>query len=206
MSKTSHKTNGLDLFALAHQAMIENGFMPDESPAIKAELKALMESPPKADDAAIKDLREVLWSSIDDAKSRDLDQVEFAETRADGNIRLLVAIADVDAFVPKGSAIDAHAAEHCTSVYTGIKTFPMLPEELSTDLTSLNANEDRLAIVTELVLSPDGAVLGRDAYRANVKNHARLSYEQIGPWLDGKAPLPDAVEAVVRSQKTTWCD
>ncbi len=108
----------------------------------------------------------------------------------------MVGIADVDAFVPKGSAIDKHAAENCTSVYAGVKTFPMLPEELSTDLTSLNASQDRLAVVTELVVSPDGSVKGQDVYRALLKSRAKLSYEEVGSWLDGKSPTPATVKTV----------
>lgn len=196
MTKTASNSQAPDLFAIAHQAMIDSGFVPDLKDSVAAELHAVVTIPPKTPDSSVRDLRALLWSSIDDQRSRDLDQVEYAESLPDGNTRLLVGIADVDALVPKESAIDKHAAENCTSVYTGVKTFPMLPEELSTDLTSLNAGQDRLAVVTELVVSADGTVKSRDVYRALLQNHARLSYEEIGPWLDGKAPTPAHVKAV----------
>ncbi len=174
--------------------MIEAGFAPDLNSAISNEVRSIAASRPRTSE--VRDLRALLWSSIDDKKSRDLDQVEYAEMLPDGDTRLLVGIADVDAFVPKGSAIDMHAAENCTSVYTGVKTFPMLPEELSTDLTSLNQGEDRLAIVTEMILARDGTVKRTDYYRATVNNHAKLSYEAVGAWLDGHGETPASVKAV----------
>ncbi len=146
--------------------------------------------------SATQDLRKLLWSSIDDKKTRDLDQVEYAEIVSGGDTRLLVGIADVDALVSKGSATDTHAATNCTSVYTGVKTYPMLPEELSTDLTSLVEGEDRLAVVTEMVLAPDGSVMKTNFYRALVKNQAKLAYEEIGAWLDGKTGVPESVSKV----------
>ena len=146
--------------------------------------------------SAAQDLRELLWSSIDDKRTRDLDQVEYAEIIPGGDTRLLIGIADVDAFVSKGSATDKHAGANCTSVYTGVKTFPMLPEELSTDLTSLVEGEDRLAVVTEMILAPDGSMKKTNFYRALVKNHAKLSYESVGAWLDGKTGVPENVSNV----------
>lgn len=193
MTKTASQSRPLDLFAIARQSMIEAGFTPDLNNAITEELRSIVARPGRF---KARDLRAWLWSSIDDRKSRDLDQVEYAEALPDGNTRLFVGIADVDAFVPKGSAIDIHAGENCTSVYAGVKTFPMLREELSTDLTSLNAGEDRLAIVTEMILAKDGTVKSTDYYAATVKNHAKLSYETVGAWLDGKAKTPPDVAAI----------
>ena len=171
--------------------------MPDLSGAVKQEVQDLAaKTRPDPPTLLTRDLRTLLWSSIDDSKSRDLDQVEYAESLDSGDTRLLVGIADVDAYVPQGSAIDQRAAQNGTSVYTGVKTFPMLPEELSTGLTSLNPGEDRLAVVTEMVVAHDGTVKSRDIYRALLNNHAKLAYETVGPWLDGKAELPPTVAAV----------
>jgi exoribonuclease-2 len=195
MTKHAAHSNSVDLYAIAHQSMIEAGFVPDLSSAVNAEIKTI-ETSPRPDVTQVRDLRELLWSSIDDQKSRDLDQVEYAEALADGNTRLLVGIADVDSLVPAASAIDKHAEENCTSVYTGVKTFPMLPEELSTDLTSLNPEQDRLAVVTDMVFGSDGTVKSADIYPALLKNHAKLAYESVGDWLDGKSAVPASVNAV----------
>jgi exoribonuclease-2 len=197
MAKNASHSHSLDLFAIAHQAMIEEGFVPDLPGAVRQEVQSLVAKPaPSLPDSSVRDLRAFLWSSIDDSKSRDLDQVEFAEALPGGDTRLSVGIADVDMLVSKGSAIDQHAAENCTSVYAGVKTFPMLPEELSTDLTSLNAGQDRFAVVTEMVLAADGTVKSTSFYRALLKSHAKLSYEAVGAWLDGKADPPPVVKAV----------
>ncbi len=177
--------------------MVDAGFVPDTPPSVLAELRSLESSPhTAAGDPGIKDLRSLLWSSIDDRHSRDLDQVEYAERLANGDIRVLVGIADVDALVPRGSAIDAYAAENSTSVYTGVRTFPMLPEQLSTDLTSLVGGADRASIVTEMVVAPDGTVKSSDIYSALLHNYAKLSYEAVGAWLDDKAPVPPEVAGV----------
>ncbi len=197
MNKHVSYPHSLDLFAIARQAMIEAGFVPDFPSAVTEEVRIVIaKTPENSFEPSVRDLRALLWSSIDDKKSRDLDQVEYAETLPDGDIKLLVGIADVDAFVQKGSATDEHAAENCTSVYTGVKTFPMLPEELSTDATSLKAGEDRFAIVTEMVIVKDGTVKSTEVYRAILQNHAKLSYEEIGSWLDGKAEMPQPVKDV----------
>lgn len=190
------QSGSLDLSALAHQAMIHAGFEPDFSAAARAQARTPETTPTDQLQAQVKDLRSLLWSSIDDAKSRDLDQVEFAEALAGGDTRLLVAIADVDAFVPKDSAIDQHARHNSTSVYTGVKMFAMLPEELSTDRTSLVANQTRLTILTEMTLAADGAVKKVEIYRALIQNHAKLSYDTVGLWLDGKAAAPEPLKAV----------
>src|SRR5215208_2223697 len=154
---TLDPTPAHDLRALAHQAMLEAGFAPDVPPGAAGEVAALDPAQITAQAAQVRDLRGLLWSSIDNADSRDLDQVEFAERLPSGEIRLLVGIADVDAFVPAGSAIDRHAAANATSVYTGVVTFPMLPERLSNDLTSLIAGADRLAVVVEFVVGAPAA-------------------------------------------------
>ena len=196
MSKHSRQSESIDLFAIAHQTMIEAGFEPEFPAPVTNEVRSMAEGPTIASNSDVEDLRDLLWSSIDDKKTRDLDQVEYAEVTASGDTRLLVGIADVDAFVSQGSQTDQHAATNCTSVYTGVKTFPMLPEELSTDMTSLMEGEDRLAVVTELTLTPDGSVKKTNFYRALVKNHAKLSYESIGAWLDGKTGVPESVSKV----------
>src|SRR5215212_1813226 len=186
-----------DLRALAHQAMLEAGFAPDVPPAAAAEAAALDPARIAAQAAQLRDLRGLLWSSIDNADSRDLDQVEFAELLPSGEIRLLVGIADVDAWVPAGAAIDRHAFANATSVYTGVVTFPMLPERLSTDLTSLIQGADRLAVVVEFVVgdpaagsSGSGEPHAADIYRALVHNHAKLDYITVGGWLEGNAVAP----------------
>jgi VacB/RNase II family 3'-5' exoribonuclease len=183
-----------DLQNIARQAMRENGFSPDVPDLVAAEIGALHHAPRNARDA--RDMRGLPWSSLDNRESRDLDQIELVETLAGGDVRVRVAIADVDALVPRGSAADAHAALNTCSVYTGVVVFPMLPERLSTDLTSLNEGEDRLAIVIEMVVAHDGRVKTGDVYRAIVRNHAKLDYDEVGAWLDGRAPAPARVADV----------
>jgi len=187
-----------DLNNIAYQTMRDADFATDFGPAVQQEVSELSEKKPTAveNNQDLRDLRNLLWSSIDDTKSRDLDQIEFAEAVAGGDTRLLVAIADVDEYVKKGSAIDRHAEQNATSVYTGVKVFSMLPEELSTGLTSLNPDQDRVAMVTELVLASDGTVKKVDIYRALVRNRAKLAYESIGDWLEGKTKVPEPVASV----------
>ena len=143
----------------------------------------------------MRDLRNQLWSSIDNDTSRDLDQIEVAERLSNGDVKVLVGIADVDAFVPKLSAIDQHAARETTTVYTGIRNFPMLPEELSTGKTSLLEHQDCLSVVTEFVVDADGHVTSSDVYRALVRNQAQLQYNSLGAWLEGTAAAPPKVSA-----------
>ena len=183
-----------DLRAAAHQEMLAQGFQPDFSPQVVQQVKALeaRKEPPAAD--GVRDLRSMLWSSIDNDSSRDLDQAEVSE-RVDGGIRLLIAIADVDSDVPVDSPIDKHAAHETTSVYTGVETFPMLPLELSTDLTSLNEAADRLAVVVEMIVAGDGSISSPAVYRALVRNQAQLTYNGVGPWLEGTAAAPPKVAA-----------
>jgi len=144
----------------------------------------------------LRDLRGLLWSSIDNDNSRDLDQVEYAETMSDGMVRLLVGIADVDTSVPKGSITDTQAAAEGTSVYTGVVNFPMLPPELSTELTSLLDGQERFSVVIELRISESGEVSHHDAYPAWVHNRAKLAYSSTGAWLEGRAPIPAAIANV----------
>ena len=190
-------TEPVDLRAAARDEMLANGFHPDFSPEVLLEVAQLDENDANAAAKQVrKDLTTLLWSSIDNRESRDLDQVEYAERLPNGAIRLLVGIADVDALVPKGSAVDHHAAENTTSVYTGVAVFPMLPERLSTDLTSLNEGEDRCAIVVEMEVAEDGSIARENAYRALVRNHAKLAYEPIGHWLSGTGARPGKLGSV----------
>jgi Exoribonuclease R len=170
-----------DLRDVARQAMIDEGFEPDFSPEARAELQH--PAAPVDDGPAPKDLRELLWSSIDNDDTRDLDQIEYAD-RVDGATRLLIAVADVDRRVPKGSAIDQHAQSQATTVYTGVEIFPMLPTELSAGDTSLFADVDRFAMVVEIVVADDGSVKSEDVYRALVRNKAQLAYSSAGAWLE----------------------
>ena len=174
--------------------MIAEGFEPDFPPEVERQVAALAARAASALAAGARDLRQLPWSSIDNDSSRDLDQIEAAE-RVAGGIRVRIGIADVDADVEVGSPIDQHAATETTSVYTGIRTFPMLPERLSTDLTSLNEGADRRAVVVEFVVSPEGAVSAPAIYRALVRNRAQLTYNAVGAWLEGTAPAPQKLAA-----------
>lgn len=186
----------VDLRSMAEQVMLQEGFEPEFPPAVQEQLAALRAHPPAIQAGAqVRDLRNLLWSSIDNDSSKDLDQIEVAEKLPDGTMRVLVGIADVDAFAPKGSPIDLHAAKETTTVYTGVRIFPMLPEELSTGASSLLENQDRLALVIEYVVSVDGQIGSSDVYRAVVRNKAQLTYGAVGPWLEGRAPAPPKVAA-----------
>ncbi|MBZ0170400.1 ribonuclease II [Candidatus Methylomirabilis lanthanidiphila] len=184
-----------DLQAIARQAMLARGLLPDFSPAVMLEVSRLIR-PVTTRTPAIRDLRGLLWCSIDNDDSRDLDQLTVAEPLGDGAVKILVAVADVDALAPRGSATDAHAQHNTTSVYTAAETFPMLPLALSTDLTSLGEDEDRLAIVIEMVVNPDGSLEGSNIFRARVANHAKLTYNSVAVWLDGQGPAPERVATV----------
>lgn len=186
----------IDLKSAAKHLMIENGFDPEFPPQVQQELEELKAHPPKvATGPNVRDLRNLLWSSIDNDTSRDLDQAEVAERLPDRETKVLVAIADVDTFVPKSSAIDAHAAKETTTVYTGVQNFPMLPEQLSTGTSSLLEAEDKLSIVIEFVVGSDGSVHSSSVYRAIVRNKAQLTYNSVGPWLENKSGAPDKVAA-----------
>ena len=184
-----------DLKLRAHRAMVEAGFRPDLPSEVTREVQTLRARDVMAE-PSISDSRSLLWSSIDNDSSRDLDQVEFVETLPDGTLKLLVGIADVDSKVIKGSAIDAQAGVESTSVYTGVQTFPMLPNELSTDLTSLVDGQDRLALVIELHILDSGEVSYQDVYRSWIRNRAKLAYSSTGAWLEGRGPMPVAVSGV----------
>jgi exoribonuclease R len=186
--------NRFDLFAATREEMIDQGFDPDFSPEVGQQLAALKPRTASGTGGNVGDLRSLLWSSIDNDTSRDLDQAEAAE-RVSAGIRLLIAIADLDSDVPIGSPIDQHAAAQTTSVYTGIRTFSMLPEKLSTDLTSLNQDADRLAVVVDMVVASDGSIISESIYRAWVRNQAQLTYNGIGPWLEGSSVAPPEVDA-----------
>jgi VacB/RNase II family 3'-5' exoribonuclease len=176
--------------------MLDAGFRPDFPADVLQEVQLLKQGAPKGNEPAVRDLRSLLWSSIDNDSSRDLDQVEYVEKLPGGATRLLVGIADVDASVPEGSGTDRQAAAEATSVYTGVTTFPMLPGELSTDLTSLVDAQDREGIVIELHLLYSGDVDGHEVYPARLRNRAKLAYSSTGAWLEGRAPMPPAVASV----------
>jgi exoribonuclease-2 len=175
--------------------MIERGLEPDFSAEVEQQLTG-MNAPAHEDDASIRDLRKLLWCSIDNDDSRDLDQLTVAEDLGDGKIRAMVAVADVDALVKKGTPIDDHARQNTTSVYTAAQIFPMLPEKLSTGLTSLNEDQERIALVIDMTLSSDGSVVTSEVYRALVHNKAQLAYNSLAEWMDGKAEMPEKVSAV----------
>jgi VacB/RNase II family 3'-5' exoribonuclease len=186
----------VDLQAAAREIMRLHGFQPDFEPAVQQQLARLRAHPPAiAAGPSVRDLRNLLWSSIDNDTSRDLDQIEVAEQLPNGDVKIMVGIADVDAFVPKQSAIDQHASRETTSVYTGIRIFPMLPEELSTGQTSLLENQDRLSVVTEFVVDAGGHVTASNVYRALVRNRAQLQYNSLGAWLENTAAAPTKVAA-----------
>jgi VacB/RNase II family 3'-5' exoribonuclease len=190
------RTPQFDLRAAAKQLMVEHGFEPDFPPAVPQQLAQLKANPPKVVPGGdVRDLRQLLWSSIDNDTSRDLDQIEVAMRLPTGEIKVLVGIADVDAFVPRQSPIDEHAAKETTTVYTGIRNFPMLPEELSTGASSLLENGDKLSVVIEFVVTADGGVSSSDIYRAIVRNQAQLAYDAVGAWLEDKGPAPTKVAA-----------
>ena len=180
------------LTSIARQAMLDHGLLPDFSPAAQAQADALERA---AIEPSARDLRGADWVSIDNDDSLDLDQLSVAQVLIGDNTRLLVAIADVDAAVGRGSAIDDHARHNTTSVYTAGRIFPMLPERLSTNLTSLVQGQERLAMVVELVISADGSIVSSDIYRATVVNKAKLAYDSVASWLDGATPAPKGLDA-----------
>jgi VacB/RNase II family 3'-5' exoribonuclease len=184
-----------NLVAAAHASMIEHGFKPEFPIGTDEQLAAIKAHPEIPAAPGAQDLRNLLWSSIDNDTSKDLDQIEWAEQLPDGRIRVLVGVADVDARVAKGSVIDNHARGETTSVYTGVQVFPMLPTDLSEGITSLNENEDRLTMVVEYAVDASGATSDGKAYRALVRNRAQLAYNGVGAWLEGRGPAPAKVAA-----------
>src|SRR5437588_11696902 len=191
----------VDLQAAARQAMLQNGFQPDFPPQVQQQLAQLRTNPPQAASGSdIRDLRGLLWSSIDNDTSKDLDQIEFAERLPNGDAKVLVGIADVDVFVGKGSSIDLHAQSEATTVYTGAGNFHMLPEELSESASSLLEQDQKLCMVIEFVVGTDGYVKSSELYPALVHNRAQLAYNAVGPWLEGRAPAPPKVAASAELQ------
>jgi len=184
-----------NLVAAAHASMLEHGFQPDFPAAAAAQLAAIQAHPELPAAPGAHDLRKLLWSSIDNDTSRDLDQIEWAEQLPDGRIRVLIGVADVDARVSLGTVLDSHAKSETTSVYTGVKVFPMLPSELSEGITSLNENEDRVAHVIEFSVDAAGTASDGKIYSALVCNRAQLAYNAVGAWLAGTGPAPAKVAA-----------
>jgi len=186
----------LDLQATAKEIMQRYGFEPDFPPQVPQQLKDLKAHPPQiAAGGDVRDLRNLLWSSIDNDTSRDLDQIEVAERASNGDVKVMIGIADVDAFVAKQTPIDQHAARETTTVYAGVRNFPMLPEELSTGASSLLENQDRLSVVIEFVVDSSGGLKSPSVYRAVVRNKAQLQYNSVGAWLEGKSPAPPKISA-----------
>jgi VacB/RNase II family 3'-5' exoribonuclease len=182
---------------IARRVMQERGLLPDFSAAALAELGRLQRpAEVGAADADVHDLRSLLWCSIDNDDSLDLDQLTVAEAVPGDGIRIRVAIADVDALVAKATAIDEHAAYNTTSVYTAAQVFPMLPEKLSTGLTSLNQKQERLAVVFDMVVALEGSVQSSDVYRARVHSKAKLAYNSVAAWLEETGPVPEVVPTV----------
>lgn len=184
-----------NLVAAAHAVMLEHGFQPDFPQGTDQQLAAIQAHSEMPAAPGAQDLRSLLWSSIDNDTSKDLDQIEWAEQLPDGRIRILVGVADVDARVAAGTVIDGHARSETTSVYTGVKVFPMLPTELSEGITSLNENEDRVAVVIEFSVDKAGNASDGKVYRALVRNRAQLAYNGVGAWLEGRGPAPAKVAA-----------
>ncbi|HTO70878.1 MAG TPA: RNB domain-containing ribonuclease [Myxococcota bacterium] len=187
-----------DLRGIARRAMTDRALLPDFSGAALIQVARLTEADASAaaGERGLRDLRDRLWLSIDNDDSLDLDQLSVAEPLAKGAVKLYVAIADVDALVAKSSAVDDHARANTTSVYTAAQIFPMLPEKLSTDLTSLRQDVDRAALVVELTVEADGAIADSSVYRASVRNRAKLAYNGVAAWLEGTAPAPAPVTAL----------
>src|SRR6478609_9292118 len=194
---SASQTTHVDLQAMAEQIMLEHGFEPEFPAAVQQQMAAIQARPRLSAPSTknIRDLRALLWSSIDNDTSRDLDQIEVAERQTNGDVKVMVGIADVDAFVPKATPIDDHAAKETTTVYTGVRNFPMLPEALSTGASSLLEDQDRHAMVIEFIASADGNVSSGTVYPALVRNKAQLTYNAVGSWLEGTSPAPPKVAA-----------
>ena len=195
------RPSSIDLQAMARQVMLAQGFEPDFPPETRQQLADISAHPPQlAPSGKVQDLRGLLWSSIDNDTSKDLDQIEVAERLPNRDVKVMVGIADVDAFVSKGTPIDQHAAKETTTVYTGICNFSMLPEELSTGASSLLENVDRPAMVVEFAISASGSLDSSNVYRAIVRNQAQLTYGAVGAWLEGAAAAPPKVAASAELQ------
>jgi VacB/RNase II family 3'-5' exoribonuclease len=190
------QTHRAQLQGIARRVMLERGLLPDFSHAALSELDRILAPASATNNGSVHDLRGLLWASIDNDDSRDLDQLTVAEALPGDSVKIQVAVADVDSLVKDGDAINEHALHNTTSVYTAAEIFPMLPEKLSTGLTSLNLNEDRLSIVIEMVIKMDGTLQSSDIYRALVHNKAKLAYNSVAAWLEGNGSMPEAVAAV----------
>jgi exoribonuclease-2 len=195
MTNTDDRRQHSTLQRIARRVMTERGLLPNFSVQAMSELDGINTAAATTGNS-IRDLRSLLWSSIDNDDSRDLDQLTVAETMPAGSVKILVAVADVEAVVKKQSALDDHAKYNTASVYTAAEIFPMLPEKLSTGLTSLNYESDRLAIVVEMVIAGDGSLLSSDIYQAAVRNHAKLAYKSVAGWLEGNGPMPKEIGTV----------
>ncbi|HXB23070.1 MAG TPA: RNB domain-containing ribonuclease [Candidatus Solibacter sp.] len=195
-------TPRFDLQEAARQTMLEHGFEPDYPPEIPQQVAELKAHPPQITAGGdIRDLRDLLWSSIDNDTSKDLDQIEVAERLTNGDTKVLVGIADVDTFVNRDTPVDKHAYKQTTTVYTGVRNFHMLPEELSTGATSLLEGADKMSVVVEYVVGSDGQIRSSDVYRAVVRNKAQLTYNAVGAWLEGRAAAPPKVAASTELQE-----
>ncbi len=191
----AHPSRRIDLVRIATEVMSQRGLEPEFPAGVRQQLSSIT-GPARDTDSRIRDLTALLWCSIDNDDSLDLDQLTACEVLGGGSVRIVVAIADVDALVKKGSAIDEHARINTTSVYTSARVFPMLPVRLSTDLTSLNPDQDRLAVVTEMTVAADATITHATSYRATVHNKAKLAYDAVADWIDGVGPLPEAARAI----------
>ncbi|MGB4408466.1 MAG: RNB domain-containing ribonuclease [Sphaerochaeta sp.] len=196
MNTANEQRDRTRLTTLAHSSMLEHGLVPDFPKEVLTELAKIKEPETFPENEGLVDMRSELWCSLDNDDSRDLDQLSAAEALGNGRVKILIAIADVDAFVKKDSALDQHAQQNTTSVYTAPVVFSMLPEKLSTDITSLNFACDRLAVVVELEIADDGSVVNSAFFRAVVRNKARLSYNSVAAWLDNKKPIPKEIASV----------
>ena len=195
MMNTDDRQHRAILQRIARRVMMERGLLPDFSAQTMSELNGIHGVATDHEEST-RDLRNLAWCSIDNDDSLDLDQLTVAEAMPESAVKVIVAVADVDAVVKKQSALDDHAKHNTTSVYTSAEIFPMLPEKLSTDLTSLNFESDRLAIIVEMIIAEDGSLQSSDIYRATVRNHAKLAYNSVASWLDGSGPMPKEIGAV----------
>jgi exoribonuclease R len=183
---------------IARRVMMERGLLPDFSSQAIAEVDGIHGPAIKIEEST-RDLRNLTWCSFDNDDSCDLDQLTVAEAMSQGIVKILVTLADVEAVVKMPSALDDHAKHNTTSVYTAGEIFPMLPERLSTDLTSLNFESDRLAFVVEMIVAEDGSLQSSDIYRATVRNHAKLAYTSVGGWLEGSGDILISKERLNRA-------
>ena len=202
--RKQERFENIDLHAIARQAMSKYGFAADFPPQVVRDVAALQSRVSLREGKGMQDMRGLPWSSIDNYDTEDLDQIECCEAGAAGEIIVRVGIADVDVYVPKGASADMHARKNTTSVYTGIETFPMLPDQLSKNLSSLPQGQDRLAVVTEFTVLPNGVVRPGPICRAIVQNKAKLVYEQVAAWLDGTGPMPAGISAFDGMEEQIW--